>query len=57
MHRLLQRRVIVSVVVVGLLAVACGVVAQMLGSHDQDVTIYSATPDGKVQVIGLRHRT
>jgi hypothetical protein len=25
--------------------------------HDQDVTVYSITPDNKVQVIGLRHRT
>src|SRR5262249_40053791 len=46
-----------SVAVVGVLAVVCVVAARMLGTHDQDVTVYSLTPEGKVQVIGLRHRT
>jgi hypothetical protein len=57
MHHRLQRWVVASVAVVGLLAGACAVAAQMLRTHDQDVTVYSVTPEGKVQVIGLRHRT
>src|SRR5262245_16733434 len=57
MHHRLLRWVVVGVAVVGLSAVACGVAARMLSTRDQDVTIYSGTPEGKVQVIGLRHRT
>jgi hypothetical protein len=43
--------------VISLLPAACYAAARMLVTHDQDVTVYSARPDGTVQVIGLRHRT
>jgi hypothetical protein len=50
-----------SIWVVGLIVVvfaAVGVAAsRMLHTHDQDVTVYSVRPDGRVQAIGLRHRT
>src|SRR5262249_54811793 len=39
-------------VLVGLVVLAC-----MVKVHDQDVRVYSITPDNQVQVIGLRHRT
>jgi hypothetical protein len=39
-------------ILVGLVVLAC-----MVKVHDQDVTVYSVTPDNRVQVIGLRHRT
>jgi hypothetical protein len=42
---------------VALLAIAWALAAQRLRTHYQDVTIYSVTPDSKLQVIGLRHRT
>jgi hypothetical protein len=55
-HRLWQRKIVLGVVVVGLLMVA-GVVAALLRTHDHDITVYSESPDGKLQVIGLRDRT
>jgi hypothetical protein len=54
MHRPWQRRALVSLAVLG---VALWMAAHRFRRHDQDVTIYSATPDSRVQVIGLRHRT
>jgi hypothetical protein len=47
------------VLILGGLAALAGV-ASLAGLgrvRDQDVTIYSVTPDGRAQVIGLRHRT
>jgi hypothetical protein len=42
--------------VLALLVAGVTIVVLMLKVHDQDVSVYSVTPSGKVQVIGLRHR-
>jgi hypothetical protein len=42
--------------VLALLVAGVTIVVPMLKVHDQDVSVYSVTPSGKVQVIGLRHR-
>jgi hypothetical protein len=57
MRRLLRPGIVISLAAAGLLTVACLVVNGMVVRHDQDVRIYSVTPDGTVQVIGMRHRT
>jgi hypothetical protein len=52
------RKVCLGVVLTVLALLVAGVtmLVLMLKVHDQDVTVYSVTPDGKLQVIGLRHR-
>ena len=52
------RKVCLGVVLTVLALLAAGVAAAvlMLKVHDQDLKVYSVTPTGNVQVIGLRHR-
>jgi hypothetical protein len=56
-HRPWHRKIVLGVVVIGFLTIAVVGAVQILRTHDQDVKIYSVTPEGKVQAIGLRHRT
>jgi len=53
--RIWRHQVLIGMLLL-LLATGAAVVF-MLDMRDQDVTIYSVTPDNQVQVIGLRHRT
>jgi hypothetical protein len=53
--RPLQRKIVLGIVVVGLLMVAA--LAAALRTSDHDMTVYSETPEGKLQVISLRDRT
>ena len=56
-HRSWLRKLVPGVLVIACLTIAVGGVARMFRTDDQDVKVYSVTPEGKVQVIGLRHRT
>jgi len=56
-HRPWQRKIVLGVLVIGVLTIAVVGAAQMLRTDDHDVKIYSVTPKGEVQVIGLCHRT
>jgi hypothetical protein len=52
-----RRKIVLGVLVIGFLTIAVVGAARMLRMDDHDVKIYSVTPKGEVQVIGLRHRT
>jgi hypothetical protein len=56
-HRPWHRKIVPGVLVIACLTIAVVGAAGMLRTDDQDVKVYSVTPEGKVQVIGLRHRT
>ena len=52
-----QVRLGVLMTVLALSAASIAAVAPMLKVHDEHVRVYSVTPNGKVQVIGLCHRS